>query len=218
MKKIAIMQPYLFPYLGYFQLISAVDIFVFYDDVKYTKSHWYNRNSICENGKKSLFTFPILRSSTSGLIKDVCYVSNIVFHKEKLKKRLKYNYKLEKIMVNSLIDMEELNLANFNIATIKTIAKIFDFNVLFVRSSELDLVDGDRVGRIIEICRKLGCKDYFNPIGGMPLYNKDEFGQYDIKINFLNCLLADRYSIIHEMLSYDIEELKLRLIENYELC
>ena len=70
--KIAIMQPYLFPYLGYFMLINAVDRFIFYDDVTYIKQGWINRNYLNYNGEKTRFTLPLVKASTNSLIKDVC--------------------------------------------------------------------------------------------------------------------------------------------------
>ena len=56
--KTAIMQPYIFPYLGYFQLVNCVDTFVFYDDVNFIKRGWINRNKILINGKEVLLSFP----------------------------------------------------------------------------------------------------------------------------------------------------------------
>ena len=61
--KLAIMQPYFFPYIGYFQLMNAVDVFVVYDDIKYTKKGWINRNRILVNGKDLLFTLPLKKDS-----------------------------------------------------------------------------------------------------------------------------------------------------------
>ena len=68
--KLAIMQPYLFPYIGYFQLIHAVDRFVVYDDVAYIKQGWINRNRILINGKASFFNVPIKNASSFALIRD----------------------------------------------------------------------------------------------------------------------------------------------------
>ena len=52
------MQPYFFPYIGYFQLIAAVDLFVVYDNIKYTKKGWINRNRMLQNGKDAVFSLP----------------------------------------------------------------------------------------------------------------------------------------------------------------
>ena len=61
--KIGIMQPYIYPYIGYFQLINSVDVFVIYDDIEYTKKGWINRNRLLQNGKDEYFTIPIKKDS-----------------------------------------------------------------------------------------------------------------------------------------------------------
>ena len=57
--KLAIMQPYIFPYLGYFQLLNSVDHFVFYDDVNFIKGGWVNRNQLLINNQNKFFTVPL---------------------------------------------------------------------------------------------------------------------------------------------------------------
>ncbi|MDA3872330.1 MAG: WbqC family protein, partial [Candidatus Marinimicrobia bacterium] len=71
--KLAIMQPYFFPYIGYFQLINAVDKFVVYDDVNFIKRGWINRNYININNKKVLFTLPVKDKSQNKLINQHSY-------------------------------------------------------------------------------------------------------------------------------------------------
>ena len=68
--KIAIMQPYFFPYIGYWQLIHAVDHFVIYDDVNYIKGGWINRNRILINGKPAYITVPLHKASAFKRICD----------------------------------------------------------------------------------------------------------------------------------------------------
>lgn len=65
------MQPYLFPYLGYFQLIQAVDKFILLDDVNFIKRGWVNRNRILVNGKDHLFSLPLQRASQFKKINDL---------------------------------------------------------------------------------------------------------------------------------------------------
>ena len=71
MKSVAIMQPYFLPYLGYFQLIHASDLFVCFDDVNYIKKGWINRNQILVNGKPHLFTIPLLGASQNKKINQI---------------------------------------------------------------------------------------------------------------------------------------------------
>ena len=70
--KVAIMQPYLFPYIGYYQLIKAVDSFVLLDDVNYIKKGWINRNRILLNGSPHLFTMPLEKASQNKKNCDLC--------------------------------------------------------------------------------------------------------------------------------------------------
>src|SRR5437763_14407143 len=63
--KLAIMQPYFLPYIGYFQLIGAVDVFVVYDNIKYTKKGWINRNRLLRDGKDAMFSLPLRKDSDS---------------------------------------------------------------------------------------------------------------------------------------------------------
>ena len=66
--KLAIMQPYFFPYIGYFQLIAAVDQFVVYDNIKYTKKGWINRNRILQNGTDVMFSLPLKSASDASYV------------------------------------------------------------------------------------------------------------------------------------------------------
>jgi len=68
--KIAIMQPYLFPYIGYWQLINAVDTFIIYDNIQFSKKSWFNRNYILLNGQKKLFSIPLKKNFDNLHVKD----------------------------------------------------------------------------------------------------------------------------------------------------
>ena len=68
---IAVMQPYFFPYIGYFQLINSVDKFIIYDDVNFINRGWVNRNNLLSNGNKLLVTVPLKKSSQNKLINEV---------------------------------------------------------------------------------------------------------------------------------------------------
>ena len=90
--RIAIMQPYFFPYIGYFQLISAVDIFVVYDDVNYINKGWINRNHILVNGQAKLITIPLIQASQNKHISEIELFGDLKW-KDKLLKTIEFNYK-----------------------------------------------------------------------------------------------------------------------------
>ena len=74
--KVSVMQPYILPYLGYWQMITAVDKFVLFDDVNYIVRGWINRNNILMNGKAHLFTLPLNGASPNKLIKELTLQNN----------------------------------------------------------------------------------------------------------------------------------------------
>jgi hypothetical protein len=76
--KLGIMQPYLFPYLGYWQLIKAVDLYVVYDDVTYIKGGWINRNNFLINGEKKLFTIKLKNAGSYKLINEIEILDDFV--------------------------------------------------------------------------------------------------------------------------------------------
>ena len=92
MMKTVIMQPYLFPYLGYWQMISSADVFVLFDDVNFIKRGWINRNNILLNGQAHLFTLPLVEASQNKLIKDI-NVTPEDKEKQKILKTIEMAYK-----------------------------------------------------------------------------------------------------------------------------
>src|SRR3989304_1948761 len=108
--KIGIMQPYFFPYIGYFQLIQAVDQFIVYDNIKYTKKGWINRNRFLQNGKAVLFSVPLKKDSDFLDVKDREVSAD--FKKDKLLNQIREVYRqspyfeqafslFEKVVLNS---------------------------------------------------------------------------------------------------------------------
>lgn len=119
--KLAIMQPYFFPYIGYFQLIHAVDKFIILDDVNYINRGWINRNKIIINGEAKWFTLSLDKASQNKLIKEINISSKDVFH-EKLLKTLKIFYGKAPYfnqvydLLNKLFKIENYNLSSFFIS------------------------------------------------------------------------------------------------------
>ena len=85
---VAVMQPYVFPFIGYFQLINSVDHFVFYDDVNFMKKGWINRNRIVINKNDFQFTISLEKISQFRKIKEIKVLSD-----NKLLKRIEQAYK-----------------------------------------------------------------------------------------------------------------------------
>lgn len=189
---IAIMQPYLFPYIGYFQLINAVDTFVFYDDVNYIKQGWINRNKILVKGKEHIFTVPLRRASSNKLINQVGTFKSIGVLDELLK-ILDHNYKRAPYFNEAIRIVKDLNayqyktISELSISSVKIISKYLELNTTFKVSSEdfSDTLELKKSERLISITKKSNNQIYINPTGGKKLYNKHEFESKGISLKFI---------------------------------
>jgi len=189
--KVAIMQPYFLPYIGYWQLFNIVDIFVIYDDIKYTKKGWINRNRFLNNKKYEYFTIPIKNDSDSLNIVDRVISDDFERDKEKLFRKFESTYKKAPYYhegMGVLIDVfsfPDKNLFNFIFNSINTIGVNLGINSNLIISSSLN-IDNNLIGkyRVIEICKSLNATQYINPIGGVKLYDKQCFYEEGIKLYF----------------------------------
>lgn len=194
--KIAIMQPYVFPYIGYFQMIQAADLFVLYDDVQYIKKGWINRNRILLNGKEHKFTIPCLNLSQNKLIKDV-YIDWSSKEIRKLGATIETAYRKAPYFkeVNSLVqdvlhDSQQETIADLASESIKRVCAYLDVSTPIKRSSQAcyanaDLRKGDR---LVDIVQKEKGNEYINAIGGKALYTKDFFAGHCIKLHFIQSM------------------------------
>ncbi len=187
--KIGIMQPYFFPYLGYWQLLNAVDKYVIYDDVNYIKNGWINRNNILLNGKPHLLTIPLDGASPFSLIKDIKTTSNLKL-KEKLLKTLEMAYKKAPCFDDVFPIISQSIMAPMicqgAVYALKKICEYLDLETELLLSSEMKK-DNSLKGqdKVLHICKLLGATDYYNAIGGQELYDKTEFEQQGIKLSFM---------------------------------
>ena len=138
--KVGIMQPYFFPYLGYWQLLSAVDKYVVYDDVAYIKGGWINRNNILLNGKSHLITLPLEQASSFKNINEIDITHNMK-QREKVLKTLEAAYKkapfFETIfpLLSNLI-MSSKTIAELNYNSILDVKEYLGLNTEIILSSE----------------------------------------------------------------------------------
>lgn len=193
--KVAIMQPYSFPYLGYFQLINLVDVFVFYDDVNYMKQGWVNRNNILVNGRPLMFTIPLEKPSSFIKIHETKTNKKMwELWKKKFLRTLDQNYKkapfydcgiaiVDKVLSGS---MDDVTISKIAIKSVIEVCNYLDIDTKIVPSSSIykndDLSGKDRV---VDICIKENATHYINPIGGQVLYKKPYFKLKNIKLNFI---------------------------------
>lgn len=186
------MQPYFFPYIGYFQLIHAVDVFVIYDDVNFIKKGWINRNILKIKGEDNLFTFPIEKVSQNKKIKDLRLADDEAWW-TKFSKNLELNFSSAPFyqetieFYKSIRDFPERNVADFVGNSIIRICSHLNLSKKIIFASEFEIpeiITGEN--RIIHICKELGASNYINAINGKHLYSKENFAKQDLSLNFLN--------------------------------
>lgn len=217
MHKIAICQPYFAPYIGYFQLINAVDVFVSYDDVNFIKGGWINRNKWVVNGEESMFSIPLRGQSPNKKINETM----IDWKNKSLRKFLKtlessYSKAKNKDdvleIVNTILDSRAETIAQLSLLSLQHFCKYLDIGTEFkVSSIERYEKTGDRVKNLVNICYAEGARHYINPIGGTKLYDKKEFSSYGINLNFLQG--SPSLSIIDVCMNIPKEEIKNKLNE-----
>jgi hypothetical protein len=186
--RMGIMQPYFFPYIGYFQLIHAVDVFVIYDDVNYIKQGWINRNRILLNNTSHMFTLNLIGASSFRLINQIKTGDN----KAKLLKTIEQAYvktPYYKDVMPILRDIflnEETNLSSYLNYSILGISEYLGVRTRIIKSSEIDK-QNDLKGqeKVIHICKMLNASKYINAIGGVELYSKERFQQENIELSFI---------------------------------
>jgi hypothetical protein len=188
--KTAIMQPYFFPYIGYFQLINSVETFVIYDDVNYIKKGWINRNNILVNGKPHLFSIALKEVSQNKKINEISVDDSN--WKADLLKTITLSYKKAPFfqgafpVIEDIILFDEKNLAKFLTHAIRKICSYLLIETNIVVSSEIEKDNTLKAQeKIIEICRKTDTTHYINAIGGMELYDKSDFSKYNINLQFI---------------------------------
>jgi len=193
--KLAVMQPYFFPYLGYFHLLDSVDFFIVLEDVKYPKSSWINRNRILVNGQPNWITVPVLTSD--GLIAGAQYNPAENFF-PRLHKKLALAYANSPHLSSVLTflqeweDSAERGLAEVNMRLARKIGKLMGMNIpQSINSSELELAsDLQGQDRILEICRIMGADTYVNLPGGRALYDQKAFSQTGTQLMFIKSSFA----------------------------
>jgi hypothetical protein len=230
--KVAIMQPYFFPYIGYFQLINAVNKFIIYDDVNYINKGWINRNNILVNNNSNLIQVPLIGASQNRLIRDIL-VLNEEKWKEKLLKTIYFNYKKAPFfnqiveLIKDVLISDFNNISDLNYSAILKTCTYLNIDTEFVRTSstyENYFLKGEN--RILDICLIEKAEVYINPIGGIDLYEKDKFLQHNIELYFIKTKIVeykqygDKFipglSIIDIMMFNSPSEIKT-MLNQYEL-
>lgn len=230
--KVAIMQPYFFPYIGYFQLIAAVDQFVVYDNIKYTKKGWINRNRFLQNGKDAMFSLSLKKDSD---YLDVCERELATdFDRERLLNQLRGAYRRAPHfdqtfpLIEQVVRYPEPNLFLFLHNGIVQVCAHLGITTKIIVSSEVDIDHQLRAqDKVLALCGALDATAYVNTIGGVGLYSKKTFQEKEIELQFIQSKPFDYVqfddafvpwlSIIDVLMFNTLDAIKACVKNNYEL-
>lgn len=189
---LAVMQPYFLPYVGYFQLVRAVDKFVIYDDVSYIKQGWVNRNTLLYNGEQLLFTLPLSNGKSGVPIKEVALAPNFPAWKRRFLKTVRAayqkapNYSQIAAMLDNWLTEHDGMLVSILRNSLIDICDWLGLKAQIIpTSSAYNNSCLDRESRLIDICRYEGAGKYVNPEGGRALYERDSFAADGVELQFL---------------------------------
>ena len=202
--RLGIMQPYFFPYLGYWQLLANVDKYVVYDDVTYIKGGWINRNNFLINGQKNLLTMRLEKASSYTLIKDIAIKDDFV----KFLKTIEMGYKKAPFFEDSFRLLKDIcqcpdkKLGQFLFNSHIKICEYLGIDTELILSSSFDKhTELKGKDKVISICKQLGADEYINAIGGQELYDKKEFAENGIRLNFLQANLREYRQLKNEFVA-----------------
>lgn len=208
--KIAIMQPYFMPYIGYFQMIKTVDKFVVYDNIQFTKKGWIQRNRILNNGKDDLFSLSIQKDSDYLNIFERKLSTDFIEHNTKTLRKIESLYKkapyfseIMPLITKIFTYKSHQNLFDFLFYSLQEILKYLSISTEFIISSTIkidhDLKSQDKV---IAICKELKAEQYINAIGGQELYKKEDFAKEGIQLGFIKSLPIEYKQFGHKFVPW----------------
>lgn len=189
--KVGIMQPYFMPYIGYFQLIAAVDKYVVFDDVNYIKRGWAARNNLIIGGEKRMFHIELSEASQNKHFNEIIIKDDFT----KLRKTLQMNYSKAAYyhptmeLMENIFSYEDKRLSHFIANSFRQILSYLSINTEIVMSSDIKKDNSLRgQEKILEICKLLDADTYYNAIGGQELYDRQIFEHNAIKLGFIRTL------------------------------
>jgi hypothetical protein len=188
--KVAIMQPYFFPYIGYFQLIGSVDLFVMYDNIKYTKKGWINRNRILRNGADCVFTVPLRKDSDSLDVRDRAVAAD--YDRGRLVNQLREAYRRAPHFQEGFPVVEKAvmaprdNLFEYVHGSVVEVCRYLGIGTRMVPSSSFAIDPALKAqDKVLALCKAASANMYVNAIGGQELYNREEFRVRCVELKFL---------------------------------
>lgn len=201
------MQPYFLPYIGYFQLIAAADVFVVYDNIKYTKKGWINRNRMLVNGSDAIFSLPLKKDSDALTLVERQLAAD--FNRQKLLNQFSGAYARAPYfaqtfpLIERIVRCEDDNLFRYIHHAIVAICAHLGITTTIKISSGID-IDHDlkKQDKVLALCRAAGATTYINAIGGVELYAHDEFTRQGIDLRFIKSQRCDYVQFDNEFVPW----------------
>jgi WbqC-like protein family len=232
MTSLAIMQPYFFPYIGYFQLIAAVDLFIVYDNIKYTKKGWINRNRLLQNGKDVVFSLPL--KSDSDYLDVLERELAPDFNRDKLLNQFKGAYRRAPYfaqtfpLIEQVAGYEDMNLFRFLHHSIVKTCGHLGITTEIRMSSDIAIDHGlKNQDKVLALCEAVGATTYVNAIGGRKLYLKNTFKEKGAELKLIQskqfeyAQFGDEFvpwlSIIDVMMFVPLNTIQTLILKKYEL-
>ena len=189
-RKVAVMQPYFLPYIGYFQLVAAVDVFVVYDNIKYTKKGWINRNRLLAGGIDQTFTLPLRAGSDAEHVRGRFLADD--FRPRKLLDQFRGAYRsapeFDRIypLLERIILYPDRNLFSFIRHALEAVCAELDVRTEIRVSSSVGIDHELRhQDKVLALCAAMGATTYVNAIGGTELYASEDFAAQGVELRFI---------------------------------
>lgn len=199
------MQPYFFPYIGYFQLIHSVDEFIIYDNIKYTKKGWINRNRILASGSDRLISLPLKKGPDHCDVVQRELAASWNVDRQKMLNMIKASYinapyfKGTFGLIERCIKSDETNLFKFLFNSITEVTSYLGIGTCIIKSSDIEIDHALKSEeKVLALCEKRCAQSYLNSMGGVHLYDKARFKQRQIDLAFL-----ESYGIRYQQFSQD---------------
>jgi hypothetical protein len=232
MKRVAIMQPYFLPYIGYFQLIASVDQFIVYDNIKYTKKGWINRNRMLQNGKDVMFSLPLKSDSDALEIGERELAAD--FKRDKLLNQIKGAYGRAPYfgqtfpLIERIVAFEEANLFRYlHHSIVRTCAHLGIRTEISISSGIAINHGAKSQDKVLALCAATGASTYVNAIGGVDLYSRETFREFGIELKFIRSLpfeypqsgapFVPWLSIVDVMMFNPLDRIQACIAADYEL-
>jgi hypothetical protein len=184
------MQPYFLPYIGYWQLLASVDCFIIYDNIKYTKKGWVNRNRFLRNGQAAYFSLPLRRGSDSLDIADRALADD--FDPSTMLRQLAAAYRrapqFDRVypVLETIVMAPARNLFDYLHHSLRVTARFLSIDTPIVASSTVPIDHELKAeSRVIALCRELGARRYINLPGGRLIYTPASFAEFGIELEFI---------------------------------